>query len=53
MVGSQIVVLGNDNGKDILELRTNNLKLFEGTTLSLHDALYAPEVRNFPCIFCS
>jgi len=52
-VGSQIVILSNDNEKYVFELRTNHLKLFERTTLSLHDALYAPEVRNFPRFYCS
>ena len=44
---SQIVILDNDNAKDVLELRTNHSRLLEGTTLSLPDALYAPEVRYF------
>ena len=47
MVNSQIVVLDNDNGEDVLELRTNHLSLFEGTTLSLPDTLYAPRVQCF------
>ena len=46
-VGSQIVILGNDNRKDVLELRRNHSWLLEGTTLSLPDALYATEVRYF------
>jgi len=46
-MGSQIVVLGNDDEKDVLELRTNHSTLLEGTTLSLPDALYAPGVRCF------
>jgi len=46
-MGSQIVVLGNDDEKDVLELRTNHSRLLEGTTLSLPDALYAPGVRCF------
>jgi len=37
-VGSQIVVLGNDDEKAVIELRTNHLKLLGGTTLSLHNA---------------
>ena len=46
-MGSQIVVLGNDDEKDVLELRTNHSRLLEGTTFSLPDALYAPRVRYF------
>ena len=46
-VGSQIVGLGNDDEKDVLELRTNHLKLLEGTTLSFHDTLCAPGVQYF------
>jgi len=47
MVNSQIVVLDNENGEDVLELRTNYSSLLEGTTLSLPDALFAPRVRCF------
>ena len=43
----QIVVLGDDDEKDVLELRTNHSRLPEGTTLSLPDTLYAPGVRCF------
>jgi len=32
-VGSQIVILGNDDEKDVLELRTYHLKLREGIRL--------------------
>ena len=46
-VDSRIVVLGNDDEKGVLELKTNHLRLLEGTTLSLPDALYAAEVRCF------
>ena len=46
-VDPQIVVLGNDNGKDVHELRTNHSRLLEGTTLSLPDTLHAPGVRCF------
>ena len=46
-VDSQIFVLGNEDEKDVLELRTNHSRLLEGTTLSLPDALYATEVRCF------
>ena len=46
-MSSQIVVLGNDDEKDVLELRTNHSRLLEGTMLSLPDALYAPMVRCF------
>ena len=44
---SQIVVLGNNDEKDVFELRTNHSRLLEGTTLPLPDALYAPGVRCF------
>jgi len=47
-MGSQVIVLGNDDEKDVLELRINHLRLLEGTTLSLPDALYAPGVQRFP-----
>ena len=46
-VDSQIVVLGNDDKKGVLELKTNHSRLLEETTLSLPDALYATEVRCF------
>ena len=46
-VDSQIVVSGNDSEKVVLELRTNHLKLLEGTTLFFHDTLCAPGVQYF------
>jgi len=46
-VGLQIIILGNDDEEDILELRIYHLKLREGTTLFFHDALYASGVRCF------
>jgi len=50
-VDSQIVISGNDSKKAVLELRTNHLKLLEGTMLSFHDALCAPGVRCFLVTF--
>ena len=43
-LGSQIVILGNDDEEDVLGLKTYHLKLREGTMLLLHDALYAARV---------
>jgi len=43
-VVSQIIILGNNDEEDVLELRTYHLKLREGTVSLLHDALYTPTV---------
>ena len=50
LIGSQIVVLGNDCEEDVVKLRTYHLMLHEGAMLLLHNALHAPGVR---CSFLS
>ena len=44
-VGSQTVVLGNGSEEEVLEVSTYKLRLRQGNTLLLHDALYAPGVQ--------
>jgi len=43
-VGSQNVILVNDDKEDVLKLRTYHFKLHEETTSLLYDAIYAPGV---------
>ena len=46
-VDLQIVVFGNDDEEDVLELRRYLLKLCEGTKCILHDAVYAPGAVSY------
>jgi len=47
-VGSQIIILGNDGEKDVLEIRTY---VCEENVLLLHDTLYATWGAMFFCVF--
>ena len=45
LIGLHTVVLRNDNDRDVLGIRTYQLKLYGGNALLLHHALYAPRVQ--------